>query len=80
MEETGQSDGLVEGSLEVAQGDDQARALTRPNVLIVFNDQLRADVCGVYGGQNITTPNIDRLAKEGIVFTNSVSTCPLCTP
>jgi uncharacterized sulfatase len=53
---------------------------TRPNVLFVFDDQLRADVCGVYGGRNITTPNIDRLASEGVVFTNSVSSCPLCTP
>ena len=52
----------------------------RPNVLFVFPDQLRANMCSVYGGQNIATPNIDRLASEGVVFTNSVSTCPLCTP
>ena len=38
------------------------------------------NMCSVYGGRNITTPNIDRLASEGVVFTNSVSTCPLCTP
>jgi len=56
------------------------RAGTKPNVLFVFADQLRADVCGVYGGRNITTPNIDRLASGGVVFTNSVSSCPLCTP
>ena len=53
---------------------------TKPNVLFVFDDQLRADVCGVYGGLNIATPNIDRLASGGVVFTNSVSSCPLCTP
>ncbi len=52
----------------------------RPNVLVVFDDQLRADVCGVYGGKNITTPNIDRLASQGVTFNNSLSTCPLCTP
>ena len=52
----------------------------KPNVLFVFPDQLRADMCSVYGGRNIVTPNIDRLASEGVVFTNSVSTCPLCTP
>jgi len=51
-----------------------------PNILFVFVDQLRANVCSVYGGRNIVTPNIDRLASEGVVFTNSVSTCPLCTP
>jgi arylsulfatase A-like enzyme len=52
----------------------------KPNVLFVFPDQLRADMCSVYGGRNLVTPNIDRLASEGVVFTNSVSTCPLCTP
>jgi len=52
----------------------------KPNILFVFPDQLRANMCSVYGGQNITTPNIDRLASEGVVFTNSVSSCPLCTP
>jgi arylsulfatase A-like enzyme len=52
----------------------------KPNVLIVFDDQLRADVCGVYGGRDITTPNIDRLASQGVTFTNSISSCPLCTP
>jgi arylsulfatase A-like enzyme len=52
----------------------------RPNVLFVLPDQLRSDMCSVYGGRNITTPNVDRLASEGVVFTNSVSTCPLCTP
>jgi arylsulfatase A-like enzyme len=55
-------------------------AETKPNILFIFADQLRADVCGVYGGQDITTPNIDRLASGGVVFTNSVSSCPLCSP
>ncbi len=52
----------------------------RPNVLVIFDDQLRADACGTYGGRNITTPNIDRLARDGVVFTNALSVCPLCTP
>ena len=51
-----------------------------PNLLFIFDDQLRADACGVYGGGNITTPNIDRLASQGMLFTNGISTCPLCTP
>jgi arylsulfatase A-like enzyme len=55
-------------------------AQAKPNVLFIFDDQLRADVCGVYGGRNITTPNIDRMANQGVTFTNSVSSCPLCTP
>jgi len=44
-------------------------------------DQYRADLCGAYGGgKNITTPNIDRLAREGITFDNALAICPLCTP
>ena len=52
----------------------------KPNVLFIFDDQLRADACSVYGGKNIQTPNIDKLASQGVRFTNAVSTCPLCTP
>jgi arylsulfatase A-like enzyme len=60
--------------------DISSPGFSRPNVIVVFDDQLRADVCGVYGGRNITTPNIDRLAEQGVTFTNAISTCPLCTP
>ena len=52
----------------------------RPNVLFIFFDQMRADACGVYGGRDIQTPYIDRLAGQGARFTNALSTCPLCTP
>ncbi len=52
----------------------------RPNVIFIFADQLRADICGVYGGRNIETPHIDRLAREGVTFEHGLSTCPLCTP
>ncbi len=51
-----------------------------PNVLFIFDDQLRAQALSYNGETNITTPNIDRLARQGIVFTNAISTCPLCTP
>jgi len=52
----------------------------RPNVLVIFDDQLRAAACSVYGGKNITTPNMERMAREGMTFNNATSTCPLCTP
>jgi arylsulfatase A-like enzyme len=52
----------------------------RPNVLFILVDQLRADVCGTYGGVNIATPHIDRLAKEGMVFDNAITSCPVCSP
>jgi len=56
-------------------------AAERPNIIVVMPDQYRADLCGAYGGgKNITTPNIDRLAREGITFDNALAICPLCTP
>jgi arylsulfatase A-like enzyme len=52
----------------------------RPNVIVLFDDQLRSDACSLFGGRNITTPNIDRLATQGVTFNNATSVCPLCTP
>ena len=56
------------------------RPVGRPNILFVFADQLRPDMLGPYGGANIPTPNLDRLAREGMTFDNALSTTPLCTP
>ena len=52
----------------------------KPNILLVFADQLRSMDLGCYGGRQVRTPNIDRLAREGILFTNAVSTAPVCSP
>jgi len=52
----------------------------KPNVVFVIADQLRASSLPIYGEKQIETPNIDRLANEGVVFTNAVSSCPVCTP
>ncbi|MBQ35533.1 MAG: sulfatase-like hydrolase/transferase [Candidatus Latescibacteria bacterium] len=43
----------------------------KPNILVIFMDQLRADVCGCYGGWSSATPNLDRLAAGGTVFTQA---------
>jgi len=50
------------------------------NILFILADQLRASSLPVYGEQQIETPNLDRLASEGVVFSNAISSCPLCTP
>lgn len=51
----------------------------RPNVLFILTDQWPAWAFGFLGA-GIPTPNIDRLAAEGTVFSNAFTTCPLCTP
>jgi arylsulfatase A-like enzyme len=45
-----------------------------PNVLVILIDTLRADHVSSYGYSRATTPNIDRLAREGVLFENAVST------
>ncbi len=53
---------------------------TRPNVLWIFGDQHRAQATGYMGDPNVHTPHLDRMAQEGVRFTNAVSGCPWCTP
>ena len=55
-------------------------SIRRPNVLWIFSDQHRASATGCYGDPNIETPHLDRLAREGIRFTNAYSNTPLCSP
>ena len=53
---------------------------SRPNIIFLFADQLRASSLPIYGEDQIQTPGIDRLAQEGVTFTNAISSCPVCTP
>ncbi len=52
----------------------------RANVIWVFGDQHRAQAMGCSGDPNVHTPNIDRLAGEGLTFDGAVGGCPLCCP
>ncbi len=58
----------------------QAAVTCRPNVVIVFADQLRAQALGSAGNPVVHTPRLDELANEGVRFTRSVCTQPVCTP
>lgn len=51
-----------------------------PNILFFFPDQHRYDWMGLNPDVPIPTPNLDRLAKQGAYFTNSVCPSPLCAP
>lgn len=52
----------------------------KPNIIYVFADQWRAQAMGYAGNPDVKTPNFDKLASEGISFTNAISTSPVCTP
>jgi arylsulfatase len=51
----------------------------KPNILFIMCDQLRADALGCTGTW-VRTPNIDRIAREGIRFSNCVTNSPVCLP
>ena len=50
-----------------------------PNVVLIFVDDLGWNDVSYNGATEITTPNIDRLAEEGIIFSNGYVTFPVCT-
>jgi len=56
-----------------------AAAAERPNILLIFTDDQGVNDVGCYGSE-IPTPNIDRLAAEGMKFTNFYSASSICTP
>jgi arylsulfatase A-like enzyme len=55
-------------------------APAKPNVLWIFTDQHRGQAMSCAGDPNIETPNLDRLGREGIRFSNAYSNTPICTP
>lgn len=69
----------------------KSEALEKPNVLVIFPDQLRRYSAGYWSEEPynkhvignpdpVVTPTIDKLAKNGVVFTNAISNYPLCSP
>ncbi len=54
--------------------------MKRPNVLWICTDTQRFDTLGCYGNEFVQTPNLDALARNGVLFERAYSQCPLCTP
>src|SRR3974390_3422141 len=61
----------------LAQGPSSQR---RPNILFLMTDQQRGDCLGASGNPVIRTPNMDRIANEGVRFSTAYSSTPTCTP
>ncbi|MEO6036113.1 MAG: arylsulfatase [Verrucomicrobiota bacterium] len=57
-----------------------AKAAEKPNIIYIYADDLGYGDVGCYGATKIKTPNIDKLAREGIRFTDAHSTSATCTP
>lgn len=58
----------------------QAKPTRKPNIIMILADDLGYNEVGVYGQMKIRTPNIDRLAKEGVQMTNHYAGSPVCAP
>jgi arylsulfatase A-like enzyme len=54
--------------------------MTKPNLIFVMADQLRADFLSCYGCQCVDTPNIDSLADRGVRYDRAYSAHPVCVP
>ncbi|MGE0374602.1 MAG: sulfatase [Planctomycetaceae bacterium] len=57
-----------------------AGAAQRPNVLLVIADDMTYHDCGAYGSAVVQTPNIDRLAREGMRFDRMFTSTAMCAP
>lgn len=51
-----------------------------PNILFLMSDEHRPDVLGYAGNPVVRTPNLDRLAKDAVIFNNAYTPSPICVP
>ena len=58
----------------------EARKRETPNVVLIMADDLGWKDLHCYGNEKLDTPNIDRLAEQGLLFTDAYSAAPVCTP
>lgn len=61
-------------------GSERKLEAKEPNVLLILCDDLRWNALGCTGHPHVKTPNIDRIAAEGIIFENAFCTTSLCSP
>jgi arylsulfatase A-like enzyme len=54
--------------------------MEKPNILWICTDQQRFDTLGCYGNPHVSTPNLDRLAEEGVLFERAYCQSTVCTP
>ena len=74
---------VASGCAAAAPGPEQQQAaaiLAKPNVVIILADDLGYADISTYGIKRINTPNIDRIAKSGVAFTDGYSAAPVCSP
>lgn len=71
---------LCAAVLASCSGDPSDTSSQKPNILIIYADDIGYGDISAYGAELIKTPNIDALAEGGIRFTNAYATAATCTP
>lgn len=66
--------GLSMGRLEAQQ------LPYKPNIVIIYGDDIGYGDLGAYGSEKVPTPRLDKLADDGLMFTNAYATAATCTP
>jgi len=56
------------------------KAQDQPNFILILADSQGYSDLGCFGSKTIKTPNIDRMAREGVRLTNFYAAAPICTP
>jgi len=57
-----------------------AQPARKPNIVLLFADDLGYGGTGPFGERDFPTPNIDSIARNGVKFTNGYVSCPVCSP
>ena len=71
--------GVIIGKLATRRANAGAQP-SRPNILVIIADDWSYPHAGVYGDKVVKTPNFDRVAREGALFTNAYCAAASCTP
>lgn len=58
----------------------ESKSIPRPNVMVILPDEWRAQALGCTGNRDVHTPNLDRLAYEGVLFRHTFANSPVCCP
>lgn len=71
---------LLEGKTKFLAQKTDSKGSKKTNIILIVADDLGKHNLSVYGNLLIETPNIDRLAKEGAIFTDGYATASICSP
>lgn len=71
---------FLASALNAAAQLKNARNAKRPNIIIILTDDMGFSDVGAFGGKFVPTPNIDRIAKNGLKLNQYYSAAPICSP